>query len=393
MNLFQKYASALSAVVLTASVAAVSAGAAAQAAAGPSAADGTHGRLPGRIEMEGLFLNPLQERDSVLIADQLEYGFVLNGVGEGTGLSLPDYSRGFCEGVEVVENWKLDTLAFRKGRKGAPASMDLKASIRITSFDEGVYDLPVLAALRMTPDGAVDTLVFGSKTLDVKTLAVDPETFSLNDIKDQARYPVTFRELLPYIAGLVVLAGLIVLAVWLIRRWRSRAVDAAQKRDPAHIVALRRLEGMRGNGMWIPEKQKAFYSGVTDILREYIVARYGIQAVEMTTAEIFSRLAEKDVPSDLYDEIRRLFDRADFVKFAKYVASDDENSSVVPTAVRFVTQTYQQEIDAAGSAATGRKTDADGTLKATGLAEASGQPNGTADSEGTEMKEGERDVL
>ena len=158
-------------------------------------------------------------------------------------------------------------------------------------------DLPVLAALRMTPDGAVDTLVFGSKTLDVKTLAVDPETFSLNDIKDQARYPVTFRELLPYIAGLVVLAGLAVLAVWLIRRWRSRAVDAAQKRDPAHIVALRRLEGMRGNGMWIPEKQKAFYSGVTDILREYIVARYGIQAVEMTTAEIFSRLAEKDVPS------------------------------------------------------------------------------------------------
>ena len=51
MNLFQKYASALSAVVLTASVAAVSAGAAAQAAAGPSAADGTHGRLPGRRNM------------------------------------------------------------------------------------------------------------------------------------------------------------------------------------------------------------------------------------------------------------------------------------------------------------------------------------------------------
>ncbi|MBR0361054.1 MAG: hypothetical protein IIX35_01595, partial [Paraprevotella sp.] len=38
---------------------------------------------------------------------------------------------------------------------------------------------------------------------------------------------------------------------------------------------------------WVPEKQKAFYSGITDALREYIAARYGISAMEMTTAEIF----------------------------------------------------------------------------------------------------------
>ena len=65
----------------------------------------------------------------------------------------------------------------------------------------------------------------------------------------------------------------------------------------------------------------------------------------MTTAEIFRELASGDVPQDLYDEMKALFERADFVKFAKYVASDEENASVVPSAVRFVTQTYQQEVD------------------------------------------------
>ena len=36
------------------------------------------------------------------------------------------------------------------------------------------------------------------------------------------------------------------------------------------------------------------------------------------------------------------------MKFAKFVASEQENSSALPLAVRFVTQTYQAEIEAEG---------------------------------------------
>ena len=41
-----------------------------------------------------------------------------------------------------------------------------------------------------------------------------------------------------------------------------------------------------------------------------------------------------------------LFERADYVKFAKYVATNEENASAVPLAVRFVTTTYQAEVNA-----------------------------------------------
>ena len=37
------------------------------------------------------FLRPLQKRDSVLIADQLAYGFRLEGVQEGTQLAVSDF--------------------------------------------------------------------------------------------------------------------------------------------------------------------------------------------------------------------------------------------------------------------------------------------------------------
>ena len=119
------------------------------------------------------------------------------------------------------------------------------------------------------------------------------------------------------------------------------------------MVALRKLDKYRGKGMWVPEKQKAFYSGVTDTLREYIAARYGISAMEMTTAEIFDCMKSTDVPSSLQNDVRDLFERADFVKFAKYVASDDDNAAALPVAVRFVTETYQTEVE--GEAGTSEK--------------------------------------
>ena len=84
---------------------------------------------------------------------------------------------------------------------------------------------------------------------------------------------------------------------------------------------------------------------MTDALREYIVARYGVGAMEMTTAEIFSDLRKTDVPADLYEEMKDLFERADFVKFAKFVASPEDNATVLPQAVRFVTATYQSQVE------------------------------------------------
>ena len=77
-----------------------------------------------------------------------------------------------------------------------------------------------------------------------------------------------------------------------------------------------------------------------------------LSAMEMTTAEIFDGMKSSDVPSDLLAVVKELFERADFVKFAKYVASEEDNASVLPVAVRFVTETYQAELEEEEAAAT-----------------------------------------
>ncbi len=296
------------------------------------------------VNMQGSFLQPLQERDSILIADQIFYGIELKQVEEGTVFGYPQFKDTLMTNIRIVEPWRMDTVKVKKQKKGRSGLMDLKGGVVITSFDEGIYYLPPLAVVKLNKEGTVDTLVFDPQKLEVKTMPVDTATFEVHDIKGQIRYPVTFKEVLPWTAGALVLAGLIALVVWLIVRYSRKNNPEYQHKDPPHIVALRELDKYRGNAMWVPEKQKLFYSGITDALREYIDARYGIGAMEMTTAEIFADMKTTDVPNELQDELRELFERADFVKFAKFTASDEDNAGALPLAVRFVTSTYQTEI-------------------------------------------------
>ena len=297
------------------------------------------------IDMEGSFLRQVQERDSILIADQLDYGFLLKDVEEGTGLALPDFKNTPLDSIlTIVREWKLDTLKVYKHGKDKPKSYDIEASIRIAAFDEGQYVLPPLSALRMGAQ-SVDTLRFKHQEMEVCTMPVDTATFQLHDIKGQIRYPVTFKEMLPYIAGGILLVLLIVLIVFLVRKYGFKSKEAARQKEPAHIIALRELDKFRGSKYWAPEKQKIFYSGITDALRAYIAARYEVSAMEKTTAEIFTDLKKTDIPASLYDEMKELFETSDFVKFAKLTVSDEDNAKAVPAAVRFVTETYQTEID------------------------------------------------
>jgi len=297
--------------------------------------------VSGIIRLDGAYTRQLQPRDSILIADQIEYGVRIEGVADGTAFAFPEWPDSLVAPLEAVTPWRLDTLS-TKGRK-AGAIRDLQVSRTITTFDEGTYELPPISLLRKLPDGTIDTLVFNSPTIEVCTMPVDTATFEINDIKGQIRYPITFREILPWIIAALTILGFIWLAATLLRR--RREAEAGKTAEPAHIVALRKLDRFRGDKYWEPDKQKAFYSGITDALREYIVARYGVEAMEMTTAEIFQDLKVTDIPADIYEEMKDLFERADFVKFAKHTATREENASALPSAVRFVTSTYQHQLD------------------------------------------------
>lgn len=309
----------------------------------------------GIIAMKGVFLQPRTQRDSVLIGDQLMYGVELRLVEEGTDFAFPQWQNDPRGGITAVSPWLIDTLKVTKRRKGMPRLLDIRAGLVITSFDEGLYDLPQIVLQRRTGNGIVDTLYYEPVRVEFKTMPVDTATFVPHDIKGQIRYPVTVAEVLPWaIAGQWVIV-LIILGICLYIMFRKKGEIFVRPKEPAHIVALRELDKYRGKEMWAPDKQKAFYSGVTDILREYISERYDIGAMEMTTSELFEDMKKTDVPAELQAKVKELFELADFVKFAKFVASDEENAAALPLAVGFVTQTYQTLVESEQDSETEKK--------------------------------------
>ena len=301
----------------------------------------TGGRV---IVKEGSFIRQVTPRDSILVADRLLYGFELDNVPDSTVLAFPKVTNPLMPDVLSLPMWQVDTVKVQKIRANNTRLLNIRASIAIQPFEEGTFELPPLFVQRIHTDGTVDTIQFERQTIEVFTMPVDTATFVPHDLRGQMKYPVTFAEILPWLMGFWALVLLIAgIVSWIVSR--RRHADGPAFKEPAHITALRKLDKWRGDKFWAPDKQKLFYSGVTDALREYIVARYGVGAMEMTTAEIFEGLRGTDIPADLYQEMKGLFERADFVKFAKYIATPEDNATVLPQAVRFVTSTYQTQVE------------------------------------------------
>ena len=297
------------------------------------------GSLTCRAQDDGTLRSRLS-RDSILIGDQIDWTIELHlAPGEGVRIDTPVDNP--VPGVEALSKLLVDTLSAKKG------AMDLRGRIVLTSFDSGSYVLPPLYVLIARTDGRIDTLEYAGPTLEVTTIPIDTATFQPYDIKGQIRYPLTFKEVIPWVG----LALLVAALVWLLVRWirlRRQNRDFFGKpvvKDPPHIVALRSLEKTRAQKLWQAGKQKQFYTQVTDAVRQYIAARYEIPALEQTSAEMFQDLEGKDIDPALTDKLKDLFTTADFVKFAKHAASDEENENAIPTAVRFVNETYMKQVE------------------------------------------------
>lgn len=292
--------------------------------------------LLGAIKMDGQELvSGTFSRDTILIGDQVEWGARIN-VPKDLTLWVDTLLNPIVPGVELISDYTFDTLKSRKGFY----DIDMKAII--TSFDSGSYYLPRQVLYFYKGEELVDTIVVNERTLEVTTIPIDTATYQMYDIKGPITYPVTFREVIPWV-GLGV--ALIILGYLIYRMIRNRRENRSllgrpAVQEPAHIIALRSLEEIRGKKLWQNNKEKEYYTEITDTLRAYIEERFSISTFERTTAEIVGELETKELNGPEWEELKELLGVSDLVKFAKYKATEGENERAIPVAVRFVNATY-----------------------------------------------------
>ena len=241
--------------------------------------------------------------------------------------------------IEFVESLPVDTLE-RDGRH-----LKLRKRYRLAAFDEGRYNLGTASVL-YADKNILDTLsTRDSLYLEVTTFQIDSTSQSIYDLKGQRTLPFRLAEIRTYllwgaVALLLLAAGLYALVRWL----RSRGKRLGDLFKPApplppHVAAIRALEALHNQKLWQNNRHKQYYSGLTDILRTYIAARWGIGAMEMTSDEIIAAMRPVELPDKARMDLTAILRNGDLVKFAKATPPAEENEADYLKAYYFVEET------------------------------------------------------
>ena len=241
-------------------------------------------------------------------------------------------------GVEVVEQSKGDTMHVGDNQ------MVVSRDYTITSFDEKVYAIP---ALNVKIDG---------KNCHGNPLALKVLTVPVDTVHPNQFYPPKTVQDNPFLWSewsfafwlsfllLIVCGAMLYLRNRLKKNKPIIARIRVIKRVPAHEKALKEINDIKQHHSTSnQETQKEYYTHLTNALREYIVSRFGFNAMEMTSTEIIENLRASG-DQKMIDELRMLFSTADLVKFAKYEIPMNENDANLVNAINFIDQTKTNEL-------------------------------------------------
>ncbi|MEG2369831.1 MAG: hypothetical protein RSB23_01595 [Alistipes sp.] len=277
------------------------------------------------------------EPDSIGIGDRFEYVIEVQKDLVQV-INFPEFSND-GKNIELVQSLPVDTLS-RDGR-----ALTLRKRYVLTVFDEGKYALGKANVL-YADKNIVDTLCSAdSLYLQVTSFQIDSTSQSIYDIKPQHNLPFRFGEISGYVKwGLVILLLLLALAYAakrILARYGKKIGDIFKPTppQPPHIVAIKALEALHNQKLWQNNKHKQYYSTLTDILRTYIAARYGIGAMEMISDEILEALRREEVPQKSAMDLTAVLRNADLVKFAKATPDSEQNEADYLKSYYFVEET------------------------------------------------------
>lgn len=254
-------------------------------------------------------------------------------VGRSQRVIFPSYTgeKEMVPGVEVVRTSSIDTTLLNVGK-----SMILQCRYTVTSFDSSLYNIVPYVLVGQ------DTIRSrNSVGLKVATVPVDTVHYNhFNGPHGPVEMPFnqTWRLLLLSFLLLFILAAVVVLAVRLSNKKPLTKQVIVYHLEAPHKVAMAEMEKIKKRAVAETLSSKEYYGLLIDVLRNYIMQRFGINARELTSQEIIEKLTNSHNLTAL-NELRGLLQIADFVKYAKYESSVNEAEHGLLVAMNYVKET------------------------------------------------------
>lgn len=201
--------------------------------------------------------------------------------------------------------------------------------------------------------GAYDTVF----VQEFDTVALNQPLYTVHKIKDindeLYNTPFNFKEFFFYIwrfiknnywwlIGIVFVVLVIIYFVFYYSKGKQVFHIKVAPPEPAHIIALRGLDLVKSDKLWLKSRVKDYYTDLTNILRKYLENRFDISAMDKTSAEILYMLKDTNyLDESLVNSLKEILERADFVKFAKSMPLPNENEKSLDMAYDIINRSKE----------------------------------------------------
>lgn len=275
-------------------------------------------------------------------------------VPKGRDIVFPIYPDTLVTGIEVLQMFDVDTLETEV--------WTLSQKYLITSFDSTLYHVPYMAVIDgadtiksndfgfkvSAPQLSDSTLAYLEKLHNAETDSIDFVKLGIHDIKPVMKEDFVWTDYLDYVyipLLIFLIFALIVVAYYFVTKKKKKGYFFTPKIIlPPHVIAVDALDKLKAKKLTQLGHEKEFYTELTDIVRQYIEGRYGINAPEMLTDDIIKAVHLATDTKSSTESLKQILTLADLVKFAKFQPLQNENDLSIMNAYLFVNQTKIEEI-------------------------------------------------
>ena len=258
--------------------------------------------------------------------------------GAGTFI-WPDWKDTLSGGLEIIEAQYLDTVAMEF--PNGDAGIQVIQKLVVTHWDSGFH---AIAPIEVT---------WNEETLKSNPLSIQvlmPQPGKSGEIAGHAPLRLTswswkerMQQWLPWIILLLAMIGM---GLWVRRKWKQREPFVPKEKpspriplEPAHIIALRTLEGIQRDAIWKKGQVKSHHAAASEALRLYLEHRFDFPALERSTAEIKRGINQLPLRTHEIETLIQVLTFADLVKFAKLTPETADHQRIVSRSIRFVENT------------------------------------------------------
>jgi hypothetical protein len=238
-------------------------------------------------------------------------------------------------GVDIIDV-NSDTTALTGG------GSRVEYNVLIQAFDPGMVTLPPFR-FALGTDTAESDIV----TLKVTEVDLDSLT-TINPMESIVAPNSKWYDVIPdwwywVVIGLAVVA--IGVGLYILYRKNGSIIIKRKPVIPPYELAIQQLNELRTQKLAELGQEKEYYTRLTDILRQYLDGRFGINAMEMSSTQILYSIKHNDETKMSTEQIQQILEIADFVKFAKVRPLPDDNIKTFNSALDFVEATKPAPIE------------------------------------------------